>query len=213
MVDERMNGMFIIVRMLFSGLIFALSIVLIHKAKIRKKRFAYIFSAVVAVALICVLALFPFENAFITFKTPEESFKYVYIEPSVKLTVYGENSCLVIGDKSGVNKFLIIPKSEKGWSVDVGSNTKIIEQKIFGSVVICVYKHRNTGDCYISVFDANGRELQLSDGCNSKFIASRKLNDALGKTCYNYYAYVSIYDENYQLMINGELLDFNWDTT
>lgn len=204
--------MFIISRILFAGLLFGLSIILINRSNIAKKRFAYMFSAVITVSLICVLALFPLENAFVTFKTPEAAFKYVNIEPCVRLSIYGENSCLIIGEKSGVDNFLIIPKSEKGWSVDVGKNTRIIEQKIYDSIVICVYRHSDTGDCYISVLDTNGDEIQLSDSCNSKFIVSKKLNDALDKTYYNYYAYVSNYDENYQLVLNGGLLYLDQDT-
>lgn len=203
MVKERTDCMFVIIRLIFGGLLLSVLFILIKKSKTANKRLACMISAVITLAFICILTLFPLENVLVTFTTPESAFKYVNMEPDVKLSVYGENTCLIIGEKSGVSNILIIPKSEKGWNIDVGKNTKMINQKVYDSIAVSVYQHTQTGDCYISVMDTNGNEIQLSDNCNSSFMVSEKSNNALNKTYFRYYAYISDYDEDYQLVLNG----------
>lgn len=195
--------MFIIVRLVIGCLFLCGAFMLIRKSRIAKKRIAYLLTVAFSFVLVSVLCLFPVEKAFLTYKTPESAFRYVNMQPDIKFTVYGENSCLIIGENSGANEFLIIPKSGNGWKIDVGKNTKMISQKVYDSIVICVYQHRNTGDCYISVLDTNGAAIQLSDNCNSSFMVSEKSVNALNKAYFRYYAYISDYDEDYQLVLNG----------
>lgn len=194
--------MFGFIRLLLALLIFAGAFILFGKSGIKRKRAVTIVLACTAVIIVSLSMLIPFENAFFTFQTPESAFQYVNMKTDVKVTVYGEKSCLVVGEKGKVDQYLIIPKSSDGWKLGRGADTKIIKSEMADSVAVCVYQHKKTGDCYISVFDTEGEPIELHDNYKSVFAYSEETVSP-NKEYGTYYAYISYADGEYQLTVNG----------
>lgn len=197
--------MYSIIRLLLGLVVLCVLILVIRKSNIARKRRVCIVAFFVVMLAVSFSALIPFENAFVTFQSPMSAFQYVNMKTDVKLTVYGENSCLVVGEKDGVNQYLIVPKATDGWKTDTGYHTKMISSQNFGSVLVCVYQHKKTGACYLSVFDTEGKPIELHDNYNSKFVASEKVNNVLNKTYTTYYTYIPDFSDDYQLVIDGKV--------
>ena len=193
------------IRLLLGLVVLCVLFLAIKKSAIVRKRRVCILAFVLVMLAVSFSAWVPFENAFVTFQTPASAFQYVNMKTDVKLTVYGENSCLVVGEKDGVNQYLIVPKASDGWKTDTGYHTKMISSQNFGSVLVCVYRHKKTGDCYLSVLDTEGKPIELHDNCNSKFVASEKANDVRNKTYTTYYAYIPDFSDDYQLVLGGKV--------
>lgn len=188
--------MFGIIRIIVGCIVFFLCNFFIDK-KIKKttKRKKLIASFLASITLITALAFIPFENLFFSFKSPEESYKYVNSEISnVKLVVNGNNSDFVIGEKNNSDVYLIIPKTSSGWKVGIGTNTKRIAQKITNDVVIYVYQYKNTDDYFIAVHNIKNTNIELTDVYGSEFIADKRI----------YYANIQNFDQQYWVDVNSE---------
>ena len=195
--------MFGFVRLLLALLVFAVAFICIRKSGIKRKRAVTLVLACTAVITVSLSMLIPFENAFVTFHTPESAFQYINMKTKVKLTVDGENSCLVVGEKGNVNQYLIIPKAADGWKLGRGADTKIIKSERIDSVSVCVYQHQKTGDCYITVIDTEGKPVELHDTYKSVFTYLPEETVSPNKEYGTYYAYIPQPDEAYRLSVNG----------
>ena len=195
--------MFGFVRLLLALLVFAVAFIFIRKSGIKRKRAVTLVLACTAVITVSLSMLVPFENAFVTFQTPESAFQYINMKTKVKLTVDGKNSSLVVGEKGNVNQYLIIPKAADGWKLGRGADTKIIKSERIGSVSVCVYQHQKTEDCYITVFDTEGKPVDLHDNYKSVFTCLPKETVFPDKEYGTYYAYIPYADGEYQLTVNG----------
>lgn len=195
--------LFTIFRLIFWIVAFIICILFIMKSHITYKRRCYIVSFVIAVTFMIISAFIPIENTFMTFSSPKSAFNYIN-SGEVKLVVNGENTDLVVGVKNDTDVYAIIPKSNNGWKLGVGLDTKRIIQKISNGIIIYVYQYKNSEDYYITVLNTNGGKSELVDNRNSKFYTIDKTNDNHGKTFYTYYAYIQNFDEQYVLNVNGE---------
>lgn len=193
---------FVIIRIIFWSIAFIISFLLIRKSRIIHKRQWATVTLVVAVILTSISALIPIENALITFSSPESAYNYNN-SGNVKLIVDGEKTDFVVGTKGDADVYLIIPKSNDGWKLGMGLDTKKVFQTISNGITIYVYKYKNTDDYYITVLDTNGGSTNITDNHNSKFKHLEKFNSILGKTFYTYYAYINNFDDQYTLTVNG----------
>jgi hypothetical protein len=168
----------------------------------------YVYSIALSVMLVTVLAFFPFENLYTTFESPMEAYSYFHFgKADIKHVVNGTNCDLVIGDKDGANRYLIIPKTEDGWKVGIGIDTKRIIQKLCNGIVIYVYQYEKTNDYFITVLDTNGGSVDITDRCNSEFYPLKKSNQTIGKEFVTYYAHISDFDGEYWISINGTKIE------
>lgn len=195
-------------------------IVAICLMKFTKVRKQYISVLTIAIILVVttVLAGVPFENAFVTFSTPEESFNYFHNKKfESQLVIDGEKSSLVIGGENGDYTVQIVPKAEKGWKLARGVDTKVVVNESVDGVAINVFQYKDTQEYYISVVNTNGEEIEISDSYSSEFSSltykNISLNNAsLNKTIKTYYAYIDNFNEQYFITINGIEIPLNITT-
>lgn len=190
------------IRIILGVFIFATCFFITKALKTNRKRGFYIISFVFAVLCSTLSFLFPFENVFVTFSTPESAFSYANLG-NVKLVIDGSKTNFVVAEKGDTNIYSIIPKTEKGWKLSVGIDTKNIIQKVCNGIVIYVYQYKNTDDYYITIFDTNGGPLGVADSYNSEFSYSTRIDEHLNETFYTYYTYVQELDNQYCLTVNG----------
>lgn len=197
--------MFVIFRLIFGSLVFVICFFLIIKSHTIYKRRWLIVSLVVALILTTISALIPIENAFVTFTSPQSAYNYNN-SGNVKLIVNGAKTDFVVASKGDTDVYIIVPKSDGGWKLGMGLDTKRIAQTISDGVSVYVYQYKNSGDYYITVLDTNGGPSEIIDTHSSKFQFLDKYNSELNKTFYTYYTYINGYDDQYALTVNGKTI-------
>lgn len=168
----------------------------------------YLIVFIITGILLSLSALVPFENAFVTFSSPESAYRYIYMDKA-KLVVEGEESALVIGKEKDTLIYSIIPESNTGWKLGIGldiNTSTSISNSSSNIVSIWVDQYKDTEDYYITVFDSDGAALDITDNRNSKFYHLDKSSVRDDETFYTYYAYVHDLDDKYSLIVNGEVI-------
>lgn len=197
--------LFITIRLVFWSLVFIACFLLIRKSNILHKRRWILTVFTTAVVLSVMSFIIPIENVFVTFSSPESAYGYTN-SGEVKLIVEGEQSDFVVGEKDSANVYAIIPKVSNGWKLGMGLDVKRIRQTISEEIIIYVYQYKDSDDYYITVFNANGGTLKITDSDNSEFCYLSDFNATLNKTFYTYYAYVNNFDSKYTITVNGRTI-------
>ncbi len=196
--------MFGVLRIFIGIIIGVILIILLHK-HLKKERII-LSSAIIIVFIIFVttiLGFVPFENLLYNFRSAEEVYNYYYYgETQIDMVIEGEESDFVVGTKNNASTFLIVPKTDTGWSIGIGLNTKKVTQIISKDYSVYVYQYKNTNDFFITILDTNGGELTISDEYNTKFLSLERNNDSLGKTFITYYAHISNLNPQYSIVVN-----------
>lgn len=195
--------LFVLIRLAFWSIAFIISLLLIRKSQVRHKYRWSIVAFIVAVIMTTIFAFIPIENAFITFSSPESAYNYNH-SGNVKLIVEGEKTDFVVGAKSDVYIYAIVPKSNNRWKIGIGLDTKRIIQTISDGITIYIYQYKNTNDYFITVLDTKGGLSDITDNHNSEFKYLEKSNSTLSKTFYTYYAYINGFDDQYTLTVNDK---------
>ena len=96
--------------------------VIIVSALLFYKRFpckiVKILSCIIAIILLTVSMIVPFENMFVSFTSPEEAFKYTNPKTQVLFSIDGEDTTFVVGKISEAKyTSLILPKKNDRWKV------------------------------------------------------------------------------------------------
>lgn len=192
--------MFGIVRMIFWLLISVVLIEIMKKYNLLQKKKNIIFIGIMIISLWTLSMLFPVENIFITFDTPEDSYNYVNNE-KVKKVVYGEETALVIGEENEY-VYLIVPKGENGWKVGRGMDFKFVSEQYIDGIIVSVYQYKDTKEFYVEVVDIDGNQCVIKDNQTSDFkVLEQNYN---GKNTYRYYAYIENLDDSYKIEVNGK---------
>ena len=195
--------MFSIIRLII-GCIFFIASVLVIQAKPIRKKIQYVVFALVSVVLMVMLAFFPFENYFVTFHSPTESYEYYnWGKSNIVLVVEGNNCDFIVNREKEQDTYLIIPKTTDGWKIGIGLNTKRIVQKNSNGIIVNIYQYKNTNDYYITVFNTEGGELNVSDSYNTQFYSLEKNNNSLGKKFITYYAHIFDFNPQYNIHVDG----------
>lgn len=203
--------MYSIIRIVIGGLFLVFSIAVIKRSKTTRKKMFYGFSVFISIAIITVLAFFPFENLFMNFDSAKAAYEYYTFEKSdIVLTVEGNECDLVIDRKNSAHyAYLMIPKTTNGWKIGVGTNDKTVFKTITNGIIIRVDQYKNTNDFFITVYNSQGEETVITDVCNTEFKEVKDTFDELGKSFVTYYAYLPKYNEQYTLTVNGEVITAN----
>lgn len=195
--------MYVIVRLLLIFIFILFSFMVINKSKIVFKRILYIVFICLALLLYFLLMFLPFENRFITFGSQKTAYKYYYFgESNIKLIVDGVDCDFVINRKNDSDTYLIIPKTENGWKIGIGLNTKRVAHKFSNGVVLEVYQYKNTNDYFITIIDTNGGETSVSDEFNTKFFSLKRYNGLRDKYYVTYYAHITNFHLQYSVIVN-----------
>ena len=186
----------------FAFLIF--SAIIIKKSASGHKRKLYMIFAFVSLLLTVVLMFLPFENLFITFDSPQSAYNYCNAGKSdIRLVVKGNNCDMIVDSKNNSENYLIIPKTDNGWKIGLGSDTKRIVQQIDSGITVYVYQYKNTDDYFISILDTNGGTSNVYDEYNTDFYTLEKSNSYLQKTFVVYYGHIPHFDSKYTVTVNG----------
>ncbi len=114
----------------------------------RKKRVSIVF-AVLFAATISVFSMFPVENLFINFKSPEKVFNYINTG-EINEIIYGQDSCLIVYSKgNNTGGYYIIPKTATGYKIPNYFTIKKISHKFDESGLFDVYNVKGTQDFYV----------------------------------------------------------------
>jgi hypothetical protein len=191
-----------VIRIIFWSIVLIICFLIIKKSAVIKKSRWYSISFIVAFLLYSLSCWVPVENAFITFSSPESAFRYTN-SGDVMLVVEGEESAWVLGDEFSD----IIPKSGSRWKFSIaGDLNTIISDISLNGIDFSVDHYMDSDDYYITVTNPNGGVIDVTDNRNSKFFHIEKYNNMLDITYYIYYAYVHDLDDEYTLIVNGEVI-------
>lgn len=161
-------------------------------------------AAFIAVSItVSLLYLIPFENAFITFSTPEKAFHYTN-SWDIDTIVSGTETSFVIASKNNVNTYKIVPKTQKGWKISSALATKDMFQYFYNGISIHIYRYKNSSDYYIALFDTDGGQINITDNRGSNFISVIQNQSADIEPVYHYYACINNMDSEYVITLNGE---------
>ena len=201
--------MYVFVRLFICLLIALITSVLINnnrknnKTKIKNKMFLV---AVTSIILYLILLFVPFENCVHTFKSAESSLKYSNFH-TPNLTIDGDTTSLTIYKKDiSSNDVLIIPKSDNGWKIGRGIDTKSIKFNSNKLYSVNIYYYRNTDEHFIILTDWNDEITSLHDNKNSDFKELFQTNKA--EKVKVYASYIGDLDSSYVLVVNNQEYEF-----
>ncbi len=178
---------------------------IIRRLRLNKSKRLYALSAVLSVLLVSILYITPIENAFVTFRSPENAYFYNHTEEIQKI-ISGEQSDLIVSGENADRQIAIIPKADNGWKIGVGLDVRIRAQSSIKGIVVTVYQYKDSNDFYIHIFNSGGGMLLLQDSKSSSFQSMEYTDDSLKKAFYSYYAYIAGMDASYQVIVDDQII-------
>ena len=147
--------------------------------------------------------MFPVENLFINFKTPESVFNYANSGKIYEI-IYGKNSCMAIYSKNdGTVSHYIIKKKKKGFKIPGSFITEKVSHKFDKSALFDVYNVKGTKDYYVfgavHLKDAQSK-IEVFNEKNEK----SESNIVRVKNTNFIYFYLADFSAEHYLLINGE---------
>lgn len=181
------------------------AILVIWHSKIRRKWQVSIVSVAVCAVVVSLTAIYPVENIFITYQSPESVFQYTN-GGQIEDVLDGQDSCLVAYSKGeGEVGEYIVPKSAVGYQIPTYRAAKKVVQKIDNVGIFDVYTVRGTSDYYISGL------VHLNDTDNEIEVLNGQGNVVdtpivrVGNTDF-IYIYLPDFSNEYCLSVNGEIV-------
>lgn len=176
----------------------------IRAAKIVRKKLVSLLMVALCLILVSVSGMYPVENLFINFKSPESVFNYTNFG-EVNDILYGKESCMVIyTNQNSSGGHYIIPKTEKGYKIPNYFAAKKVSNKFDKNGNFDVYNVLGTQDYYIvGTILSNTREQNIVDSQNhpvENIIVD--MGNTETKTVV-IYSYVKNFNNDYYLIING----------
>lgn len=202
--------MFSTVRLILGCVFLGFSTAIIKKSKTSYKHALYFVFTIITALLIFILAFFPFENLFMSFNSPEEAYEYFnFGESNIVLVVEGNYCDFVVDRKNdSTDSHLIIPKTEDGWKIGVGINTKKIAQKHYNGITAIVYQYKNSSDYFITIIDSTEGESMITDDYNTSFYSLERNINSINEPLIVYYAYIPNFNSNYTVTVRGNQISF-----
>lgn len=187
-----------------------LIILRIRTAHINHKKLISIFSVFLCMILISASGMFPVENLFMSFKTPESVFEYASCG-EINDIVYGDYSCMLVYSK-GKNRVgqYIVPKTKGAYKIPSYFDTKKVFHKFDKSGNFDVYNLSGTSDYYIvGIMRVIGNEIHIKDSnnVNVKNVVFESKDNGKTNTLL-IYAFVENFTNDYFLLVNGEKIVF-----
>ena len=156
-----------------------------------------------------VISIFPIENVFYTFDSPDEVYRYMSFENTeIDVWVEGDKCDYVIGKTTEEGKFakMIIPKTDSGYKIRMGLKTKT--QTIWDGIPngCTVFTTEYGEDLFVEIsFITPGAHEVTSD--EDIDFTSRKHSVSEGEEFFEHY-YVHVSDkESFKLYIDGTEVD------
>lgn len=154
-----------------------------------------------AFVLNIILTVVPFENAFLTFSSPEAAFHYKQ-RGKVTFIVSGLTSDLVMAESRGKEGFSVIPKTQYGWKIDSGLNVEMLPSTVCGDTSILALRYKKTNEYYIMLKSPDGSAMCIHDSYGSQFLPYKRHNSQTQEMEYTYFAHLDTLTRNYAIWIN-----------
>ncbi len=193
---------------LILGCVFLISaIIIIRRSTSTCTRRQYICAVICTIVLVTFASFFPVENVFFTFDSAESVYEYVnFSSSSVNVVVSGKNCDFVVGkNKNNVNKYLTVPKTSDGWKIGIGTDLKLVTQKIDIGIFIYIYQYKDTSDYFVTILDMTGNIEEITDSLNTDFISSTTDNNSTDNIV-AYYANIQNIDNKYWLCLDDNIV-------
>ena len=197
--------MFVIIRILIGGMLFAANHIILHWLKKSNKRTWRLLLAIIVLVLTSFTFLLPLENMFVTFDSPKDVYEYVKLgKPNIKLIIENSETALVINEENGTYSYLIVPRTSMGWKLGVGADTKLVSSCLVDGIAVNIYQYKSTSNYYLSVIDTDGSGGKISDSANSEFIPLNVDTISTDTEVQAYVAYISELTPQYCIWIDGK---------
>lgn len=195
--------LYAILRIFFVCALFVVIVYTLKKFSSNKnKKGIIVFFLVLCIILGEVFSLFPIENFFITFKSPQSAFKY-YCSGEIVDIIQGDDSCMVVYSTGGNSySHTIMPKNENGYKISSFLNTKKSISQFNSNGTYAVYNSSKTDDYY---FDGMTNSLRNSI-LNNNFEADENTVVIFGLNDEPIFIFALVYDvqDKYIMLSNGE---------
>lgn len=192
-------------------LIFSIgSVKAVNNSNINNKKMISYVCSIFFTVLFLLLVFVPIEDFLWQFKTIEEAYEYRNPNAEITLVIEGRESAFVSGDENGKETVMFVPKSNGVWKIGTGLETKRIAKSLHENVVVEIYQYKDSSDFYVMVYDMLGKEIDIIDSSNSKYISMKKEKNN-GTVITKYYAYISNYDKNYWISVDDEQIELRME--
>ena len=195
-----------LIRFFLAVAIAAIPFLLLRKT-LQSKGLAII-TVVVFFIVSMALSLFPAENAFMSFATPEKAARYTGIGEVVCVAEGEESGLLITKQRSGV-QVQIYPKKDGEWQIGTGISFSQSSYAIEKGM-ITLYQYKPTGEHYISVI-LFGTDVPIQDSIGSVF-ETYKQDEISAEHFSVYYAYIPQFDDTYTVTIDGTTIALTEDS-
>ena len=191
--------LYTLARIIFWGITLLIVLIIIKKAKkISKKK---VIITIISCIILCFISgLFPIENLFIDFQSPEDVFNYTSTGEIIDI-IYGNDSCMIYYS-TGPNSFsyLFVKKSENGYKISSNFSTKIVSKKFDQNGSFDVYNLSETNDYYIiGTINSEENTINIFNDKDEKVECEIKRVEDTGFI----YCYIKDYTDRYYIIING----------
>ena len=193
--------LFRITRIVFWLLLFVGLMVARPIFRVKNERRFRIVCFFISLALSSISSMFPVENLFINFSSPESVFSYTQIG-EINQIVDGQESCLIVYTKeNGAISHCIFPLTDKGYKIPTHFAVSRVSYFLNQNGAFTIYRLKDTDDYYSFC------SINQSGDCDIQ--AYNVYGDALDVDVYRvesgfYYFYLHDFSSGSYLEANGE---------
>lgn len=142
--------MFTIIRIILLVIVSVCVVWIIKKSKCKFKKVFSNLTVALCIVLVSISSMFPVENLFLSYQSPEKVFNYVK-SGQIYNIIYGRESSLVIYNTgNSTYSYYIIPKTSDGYKIPNYFTQKKISHKFNKQGAFEVYNVKGTQDYYVS---------------------------------------------------------------
>lgn len=181
----------------------ALGVFVLRKIKTKRKKVISVFSVLWCVLIVALISVFPIENLFVTFDSPERIVSYTKNLNTIEV-VDGEDSCVAISqtDASSYTSTFVLKEGE-GYKIAYYFSVQRLKRIHNSHGVFTIYKVRGTQDYYISCFTTDSiSELEVYDENDRRIdCETYEIINIMS------WIYLNDYSDGCYIMLNGEKLE------
>ena len=179
------------------------------------KKWVPLLLCLLCIGIISLSSVWPPENLFIDFKTPEKALAYYaageFINGEIMDIEEGEQTCMLFYEESPNNyKQVIFPKTEAGYKLPCFYGEKTVAKKIDGSGFYKIHNYKGSDDYYLfAAFTTNKENITVTDSCGKQIdVIIKKNSKSENKTVF-ILSYIDEYTDDYSVTINDKTIKMN----
>lgn len=142
--------MFTIIRIILLVIVSVCVVWIIKKSKCKFKKVFSTLTVVLCIVLVSISSMFPVENLFLSYQSPEKVFNYVKSGQIYNIIDGRESSLIIYNTDNSTYGFYIIPKTSDGYKIPNYFTQKKISHKFNKQGAFDVYNVQGTQDYYVS---------------------------------------------------------------